>query len=159
MAFNKNRIDKINKIAEIFNFKKIVLQHLLNHLKWFNKKYDDIKVAAINFDTFRDSLNINLLLKINLNGKVNDGPSSSNYIERFRTIYSIFIENRSSINDKNERYWQVSYDKFGDKKVFLRKNGDLAMYFSNKAYFEIKLSEISKIMNEFNDFLYHKNFF
>lgn len=156
MAFNKNRIDKINKIAETFNFKKIVLQHLLNHLKWFNNKYDDIKVKAINFNAFRDSAKISLLLKINLNGKVNDGPFYHNYIERFCSKYSIFIENCSSIDDKNERYWQISCEYFSDKKVLLKKNGDLERYFLNKAYFEIKLSELSKIMNEFNNFLYHK---
>lgn len=150
----KNRIDKINKIAETFKFKKIVLQHLLNHFKWFNNKYDDIKVKAINFDFFRNSAKINLLLKINLNGKVNDGPS--NYIERFSSKYSIFIENCSSIDDKNERYWQVCYEFFDYKEVHFMKNGDLESYFLNKAYFQIKISELSKIMNEFNNFLYHK---
>lgn len=151
MAFNKNRIDKINNITKIFNFKKIILQHLLNHLKWFNNKYDDIKVAAINFDLFR-STRINLLLKINLNGNVNDGPS--NYIERFSSKYSIFIGNCKYIDEKNERYWQVCYESFGDKEVFLRKNGDLGKYFRND--FQIKMLELSKIMNEFNNFLYHK---
>ena len=152
MAFNKNRIDKINKIAETFKFKKIVLQHLLNHFKWFNNKYNDIKVVAINFDFFRNSAKINLLLKINLNGKVNDGPSD--YIERFSSKYSIFIGNCLYIDEKNERYWQVCYEFFDYKEVHFMKNGDLGIYFRND--FQIKISELSKIMNEFNDFLYRE---
>ena len=128
---------------------------MLNHLKWFNNKYDDIKVAAINFDLFRSS-KVNLLLKINLNGKVNDGPSNYNYIKRFSSKYSIFIGNCLYIDDKNERYWQVCYEFFDYKEVHFMKNGDLESYFLNKAYFQIKISELSKIMNEFNNFLYHK---